>query len=65
MASTATDDSRMGAIEGRLGEQSLAIQDMRAGLREVNARIDRVFLAVLGIGAAQVGLLATLIVRGG
>ena len=37
----------------------------RAGLSAVNSRIDRLFLAVLtigaGVGAAQVGLLVTLI----
>ena len=46
-------------------EQSLAIQGLREGLQEVNAGINRLFLAILGIGAAQVGLLATLIARVG
>ena len=73
---TATDDTRLGAVEGRLTEQSIALQDLRegqretnqnwqAGLRETNARIDRLFLAMMGIGAAQIGLLITLVVRGG
>ena len=62
---TATDDSRLGIMEGRMTEQSSAIQDLRTGLREVNSRIDRLFLAMLGIGAAQIGLLVTLVVRGG
>ena len=80
---TETDDTRLGIMEGRLSEQSIALQDLRAGqretnqnwqaglretnqnLRETNARIDRLFLAILGIGAAQIGLLVTLVVRGG
>ena len=52
----------------------MAIQDVREGMRQVNAnitagfrevnnRIDRLFLAILGIGAAQVGLLLTLVLR--
>ena len=66
-------------MEGRIAEQSLAIQDLRegirqtnadlvAGLREVNNRIDRLFLAILGIGATLIGLMITqiivLLVRG-
>ena len=62
---TASDETRLGILEGRLTEQSSALQDVRAALREVNARIDRMFLAILGIGAAQIGLLVTLIVRNG
>ena len=50
-------------MEGRLTEQSSGIQDLRAGQWEPNARIDRLFLAILGIGAAQIGLLVTLIIR--
>ena len=93
---TATDDSRLGILEGRIIEQSGIIGQLRdrvesglrevneridagmrevneridAGLREVrqelrdtNARIDRLFLAILGIGAAQIALLITLIIR--
>ena len=52
-------------MEGGMTEQSSAIQDLRTGLREVNSRIDRLFLAMLGIGAAQIGLQVTLVVRGG
>lgn len=72
----ATDDSRLGALEGRVAEQSASMLDMRAGLRalgdrvdqverNLNNRIDRLFLALIGIGAAQIGLLVTLVVRGG
>ena len=87
---TASDDSRLGRLEGRADEHSAAIQegrqDTRSGFQQVNARldrmdarfdrmdaradqtnsrIDRLFLALLGIGAAQVALFITLIVRGG
>jgi hypothetical protein len=69
----AIDDSRLSNLEGRIEEQSLGIQDLREGLRqtnadlvvgfrEVNARFDRLFLAILGIGAAQLGLMIGLII---
>lgn len=80
---TANDDSRLGRLEGRVEEQSAAMQetrqDMQGGFQQVNARldrlearvdqtnsrIDRLFLAALGIGAAQVALFITVLVRGG
>ena len=86
---TINDDSRLGRLEGRVEEQSVAMpeirQDMRSGFQQVNARfdrmearmdrmearadqtnsrIDRLFLAALGIGAAQVALFITVLVRG-
>ena len=75
----ATDDGMLSNLEGRIAEQSLAIQDLRegqrqnnadliAGFREVNGRIDRLFLAIMGIGATLIGLMITqimvLLVRG-
>ena len=51
-----TEDSRLGRIEGQTGELSKAVQDLRAGQRQI-------LLAVLGTGAAQIGLLTTLVVR--
>lgn len=51
-----TEDSRLGRLEGQTGELSKAVQDLRAGQRQI-------LLAVLGIGAAQIGLLATLVFR--
>ena len=33
----ATDDSRLSNLEGRIEEQSLAIQDLREGQRQLNA----------------------------
>ena len=61
MVAISNDDSRLGMLEGRVTEQSVGIQDLRAGQREINGRIDRMFLALVGIGAAQIGLLITLI----
>ena len=75
----ATDDSRLSNLEGRITEQSASILDLRegqrqtnvemaAGFREVNARIERLFLAMLTIGAMLIGLQITqiivLLVRG-
>ena len=82
----ATDDSRLSNLEGRIEEQSLAIQDLREGQRQtnvematgfrevntridqINARIERLFLAMLTIGAMLIGLQITqiivLLVRG-
>jgi hypothetical protein len=64
---------------GRIDEQAASIADLRSDRRQaadglagldaridgVNARIDRLFLALLGIGAAQIALLVTLIIRQG
>ena len=72
-----TTDTRLGTLEGRTEEHTAAIADLREGQREirnalaamnsrideVNSRIDRVFLAMIGIGAAQIALLITLIFR--
>ena len=59
----ATDDGRLGNLEGRMIELSAALQALREEIRAINARIDRQFLAILGIGAAQIGLLITLVLR--
>ena len=63
MVATTIDDTRLAKLEGRVEEQSMGIQDLRVALREVNGRIDRLSLAMMGIGAAQIALLVTLIVR--
>ena len=60
---TASDENRLGILEGRMMEQSDALRELREGLRAVNARIDRLFLTMLGIGAAQIALLLTLVLR--
>jgi hypothetical protein len=42
---------------------SASVQDLREvrqEFREVNARVDRLFLAILGMGPAQIALLITL-----
>ena len=48
--------TRLGRLEGQTSELSKALQDLRAGQRQI-------MLAVLGLGIAQIGLLATLVVR--
>ena len=53
---TITDEARLGRLEGQTGELSKAVQDLRAGQRQI-------LLAVLGIGIAQIGLLTTVVVR--
>ncbi len=69
-----TMDARLGTVEGRVEEHAAAIADLREGQREIRnmlasmnsqlkSRIDRLFLAILGIGAAQIALLITLIFR--
>jgi uncharacterized coiled-coil protein SlyX len=73
---TETDDSRLGRLEGRMAEQSAAIQDLREGLREVraevrdglravNARIDRLFLSSWAIGGGIIAALVVQIIRAG
>ncbi len=66
-------ERQLGRIEGRMAEQSASLQQMRAdltaGLAAVNARIDRLLLANIALGGGLlgglIGLIATLIVRGG
>lgn len=53
---TATDDARLVRLEGQTGGLSKSVQDLRSGQRQI-------LLAILGIGAAQIGLLTTLVVR--
>ena len=54
----------LGYIEGRITEPSAAIQVLRERLQQVNQRIDRLFLAILGIGGAILAALIVLIIRG-
>ena len=35
-----TDDGRLSNLEGRIAEQSVAIQEVQQGIRQVNDRID-------------------------
>ena len=48
--------TRLERLEGQTSELSKALQDLRAGQRQI-------MLAVLGLGIAQIGLLATFVVR--
>ena len=78
-----SDDTRLGRLEGRMDLMIQAIQDLRESIqgvrqelhqevRAINGRIDRLTLAVLGIGGAVivalvslVGVLAAQLARGG
>ena len=58
---------RVGALETAMQELRADLREMRsehqADLRQVNARIDRVFYSVIGVGVAIVGALVALIIR--
>ena len=71
-----SDDTRLGRLEGQMELMVQAIQDLRNEVRNevraINARIDRLTLAVLGMGGgvivaliSLVGVLAVQLVRGG
>jgi hypothetical protein len=83
-----TDDTRLGRLEGRMDLMVQAIQDLRESIqdlriqdvrqelhqevRAVNGRIDRLTLAVLGMGGgvivalvSLVGVLAVQLIRSG
>ena len=51
---TVSDDALLGRLEGQTDGLSKAVQDLRAGQRQI-------LLAVWGIGVAQIGLLTTLV----
>ena len=77
------DDTRLGRLEGRMDLMVQAIQDLRESIqdlrqelhqevRAVNGRIDRLTLAVLGMGGGAivalislVGVLAVQLMRSG
>ena len=67
-----TDDTRLGRLEGRMDLMIQAIQDLRQEIQDLrqelhqevratNARIDRLTLAVLGIGGAVIVALVSLV----
>ncbi len=47
-------------INGRIDRSN---EEINGRIDRTTSRIDRLFLALMGIGAAQIGLLVTLIVR--
>ena len=66
------DDTRLGRLGGQMELMVQAIQEVRQEVRATNARIDRLTLAVLGIGSgvivaliSLVGVLAVQLVRSG
>ena len=67
-----TDDTRLGRLEGRMDLMVQAIQDLRESIqdlrqelhqevRAVNGRIDRLTLAVLGMGGGAIVALISLV----
>ena len=73
-----TTESRLGVVEGRTTEHAASIAGLREALREgladvrvelraINARIDRLILALLGggvtIALAQVRVIVTVVLR--
>ena len=71
-----TDETRLGRLEGQMELMVQAIQDLRNEVRNevraINARIDRLTLAILGMGGgvivaliSLVGVLALQLARGG
>ncbi len=50
-------------INSRFEDMNSRIDGVDNSIDSLNSRINRVFLAMLGIGAAQVALLITLVVR--
>ncbi len=57
-----TDDSRLGRLEGQMAQVILALQDVRAEVRAQGTRIDRLMLAILGIGGGLIVALLSLVV---
>ena len=55
------DDSRLGRLEGRVDEISRRLDDISNRLVAVNARIDRLTLAILGIGGGVIVSLLSLV----
>ncbi len=67
----ATEERTLGNFEGRMAEQSALLHQLHADLQQVNARIDRLMLAMLAIGGGLAvtlfgvtASLVTLLVRG-
>jgi hypothetical protein len=67
-----TDETRLGRLEGQMELMVQVIQDLRNEVRAINARIDRLTLAALGMGGgvivaliSLVGVLAVQLARGG
>ncbi len=61
----ATDDSRLARLEAQMERVLTTLQDMRietrAEIRALNARIDRLTLAALGIGGGVIVALISLV----
>ncbi len=67
-----SDETRLGRLEGQMELMVQAIQDLHNEVRAIDARIDRLTLAVLGMGGgvivaliSLVGVLPVQLARGG
>ncbi len=58
-----TTEERLGALEERTSQHDAAISDVRAELRALNARFDRLFYTLLGLLIAQAGVILTVVLR--
>lgn len=60
-------DARSGfeRMDARFDRMDARMDRLEARVDQTNSRIDRLFLAAVGIGAAQVALFITVLVRGG
>ena len=56
-----TDDTRLGRLEGQMELMVQAMQEVRQEVRATNARIDRLTLAVLGMGSGVIVALVSLV----
>ena len=69
MTTGTADQDGLAVLEGRVIEQSQAIQDIRQELREIHQEMHRMFLGMMGMGATvgptMIALLVTLVVRQG
>ena len=51
-------------VNARFERVDARFDRIEARIDQTNSRVDRLFLAFLGVGAAQIGLLITLLLRG-
>ena len=58
-------DARFDRLDARFGRADGRADGLDARIGGINRRLDLLLLAFLGVGAAQIGLLITLLLRGG
>lgn len=57
-------DARFDRLDARFGRADGRADGLDARIGGINRRLDLLLLAYLGVGAAQIGLLITLLLRG-